>query len=86
MTLSDVELLEIVTEDGRRLGRVFDVRIHGRPTTRERADTANVDAIVFGRLGLLERLGLRRATNRTLPWDCVVAVRDGQVIVRKTAA
>ena len=86
MTLSDFELLEIFTEDGRRLGRVFDLRIHGRPTTRERSDTASIDAIVFGRLGLLERLGLRPATSRTLPWDCVVAIGEGRLVVRSSAA
>jgi sporulation protein YlmC with PRC-barrel domain len=82
MKLTDFELLEVVTESGERLGRVFDIRIHGRPTARDHAPSARVDALVFGTLGLLERLGVRRANSRILPWERVVALRDGRVIVR----
>ena len=82
MKLTDFDLLEVVTEDGRRLGRVFDLRIHGRPTTRSTQQRADVDQLVYGTLGLLERLGLRKATGRTLRWDQVVSVRAGSLVIK----
>ena len=83
MKLSDFEMLEVVSEAGERLGHVFDLRGHGRPTTHEAADGTPVDELVYGTLGLLERLGVRRKSGKTLRWEQVAAVRDGKVIVRR---
>jgi hypothetical protein len=82
MKLTDFELLEVVTQDGERLGHVFDVRAHGRPTIDSSQSMGPVDELVYGTLGLLERLGVRRATGRTLKWEQVVAIREGKVVVR----
>lgn len=82
VTLSDFELLEVVAEDGRSLGRVFDLRAHGRPTTRSRQESARIDDIVYGTLGLLERLGIRSAKSHVLPWKQVVAVEAKRLVVR----
>ena len=82
MKLTDFELLEVVTEDGRKLGRVFDLRAHGRPTARGRQESARIDGIVYGPLGLLERLGIRSAKGRVLPWKQVVAVEEKRLVVR----
>jgi sporulation protein YlmC with PRC-barrel domain len=80
--LSDFEMLEIVTEEGRSLGHVFDLRAHGRPTTTSTQAMGPVDKVVYGTLGLLERLGVRRVAGRTLKWDRVVAIRAGKIVVR----
>jgi hypothetical protein len=82
MKLTDFEMLEVVAEDGRRLGHVFDLRAHGRPTTPARQARVPVDELVYGTLGLLERLGVRRASGRTLRWEQVVAIRNGRIVVR----
>jgi hypothetical protein len=80
--LTDFELLKVVTEDGRHLGHVFDLRAHGRPTLDSRRNREPVDELVYGTLGLLERLGIRRKSGRTLQWSQVIAVRDGKIVVR----
>jgi hypothetical protein len=80
--LTDFELLEVVTEDGTRLGRVFDLRAHGRPTLDSSQSMGPVDELVYGPLGLLERLGVRRAAGKTLKWEQVVAIRAGRIVVR----
>jgi len=80
--LTDFELLNVVTEDGRELGRVFDLRAHGRPTADSRRRVEPIDEVVYGTLGLLERLGVRRKPGRALQWDRVVAIRDGKIVVR----
>jgi hypothetical protein len=81
LKLSDFELLEVVTEDGRRLGRVFDLRVHGRPTTQWKPPEMRIDAVVYGTLGFLERVGVRKASSQTIGWDQVVALRPGKIIV-----
>lgn len=82
MRLTDVEALKVVSEDGRELGRVFDLRAHGRPTTKGRQESARTDAIVYGPLGLLERLGLRSAKGSVLPWKQVMSVDAKRIVVR----
>jgi hypothetical protein len=81
LKLSDFELLEVVTEDGRRLGRVFDLRVHGRPTTKWKPPEMAIDAVVYGTLGFLERVGVRKASSQTIGWDQVVALRPGEIVV-----
>jgi sporulation protein YlmC with PRC-barrel domain len=75
-TACELELMEVRTEDGRRLGRVFDLSLH----TGRRGAPA-VAAIVYGRRGLLERLGLRHARPSSLPWSRVRAIRDRVIVV-----
>jgi hypothetical protein len=78
--LTDFEMLQVVSEDGKRLGHLFDLRAHGRPTAE--TTMGPVDQVVYGTRGLLERLGVRAVSGRTLGWDQVVAIRDRKVIVR----
>jgi len=82
MKVSRLELLELRTEDGRRLGHVFDLRL--KPPASVDAWPDEVDSLVYGTLGLLERLGLRAARTRTLPWRDVLGVRHGVLVVRRT--
>jgi hypothetical protein len=84
MKLSRLELLELRTEDGRRLGHVFDLRLHVARGADAWPD--EVDSLVYGTLGLLERLGIRRAEPKTMPWREVTGVRDGALIVRRAPA
>ena len=86
MKLTGFELMEVVTEDGKRLGRVFDLRAHGRPNGRFHQEAAQVDALVYGTLGLLERLGIRKAAGHTIGWDRVVDMKDRRIVVRASAS
>src|ERR1700712_1917696 len=81
MRLTEFELLEVVSEDGRRLGHVFDLRAHGRPTRNSPGATGPVEELLYGTLGLLERLGVRKAVGTTLAWDDVISIRAGKIIV-----
>ncbi|HUP08778.1 MAG TPA: hypothetical protein VMU47_16590, partial [Caldimonas sp.] len=66
---------------GRRLGHVFDLRLHAGAGPDAWPD--EVESLVYGTVGLLERLGLRHARTKTLPWRDVVGLRDGALIVRR---
>ena len=87
MRLSALLEAMVERESGERLGRAHDFRGRWLGTKME------VAAIVIGRRGLLERLGIgsarggRRRKHKTwggevVPWDDVVRVKPGQVIVR----
>ena len=76
------ERFRVETTDGRRLGRVFD--LHCR-WPQGRGGAPVVEAIVCGRLGLLERLGLVEHEPDAVPWSAVREIR-AQVIVVDAAA
>jgi sporulation protein YlmC with PRC-barrel domain len=87
---TDLLGLEVVDEDGRRLGHVYDLRMVGAP--QESPDRAwRLEGLVVGGRGLIERFGLMAKARRDplLPrdvvrWDDVLAVGDA-VRVRRGA-
>jgi sporulation protein YlmC with PRC-barrel domain len=85
--LSELLDRQVVTESGRVLGRAFDLR--GRWAGQE----VEVTALVVGRRGFLERLGIgssqgeRRRHHKTwkhdaVPWEAVLRLQDGRIVVR----
>jgi sporulation protein YlmC with PRC-barrel domain len=70
---------EVVTESGRQLGKCRDLRAslgRGRPS---------VQAIVVGRVGWFEHLGLGRPSSRrkdAVPWGAVVRLDGKRIVVR----
>ena len=67
-----LEGLDVRTEGGEQLGCLHDLRI-----TRD----GHVTHLVYGRRGLLERLGFRGERFDTIPWSQVVAVRAREIVV-----
>jgi sporulation protein YlmC with PRC-barrel domain len=86
MRLSSLLRRSVVTESGRKLGHVHDVR------AVRRGDRLFVSGVVVGRHGLLEHFGIGTApgrpgtkihkTENVVPWDAVVRVAAGKVVVR----
>ena len=81
MKASEFQRMTVETESGRFLGHVFDLRSEGEPEYGAPHDRRAVTKIVYGRMGLLARLGLDEADATTLPWTAVKAIRDGKLIV-----
>ena len=73
-----IELMRVETADGRFLGRVFDLRCRW---DLDAPDVPVVDQVIFGKLGLLERVGLRRLTPRSVHWYLVEAVVGNVIVV-----
>ena len=71
------ELMRIETRSGRHLGHLFDLRCSWQPGHPQ----AVIDEIVFGRIGLMERLGLKVRKPDSVPWSAVLEVRNGVLIV-----
>ena len=78
-TACAMQLESVRTEDGRTIGRVFDMRCEWR------GNRAHLTQLVFGRRGLWERLGFRRHRRDALPWSAIVRIENGVVIVRNDA-
>jgi hypothetical protein len=86
--LSDLLGARIVTEGGDQLGHVFDVRAE-RTGEGAPAGDWRLKALVVGTRGVFERLGIRSAGDEpvldrdVVPWDAVVRLERGQVLVRE---
>ena len=86
MRLSELLGRRVVTESGRKLGHVHDVR------AVRRGDRLLVTAVVVGRHGVFEHFGLGvgpgrhgikvRETANLVPWEAVVRVASGKLVVR----
>ena len=83
MRLGELLGIQVRTESGERIGRVYDVR---GELTRQ---ALKVTGLVVGRAGVLERLGLgapesevRIRTRDVVPWSAVVRVDRRGVVVR----
>jgi sporulation protein YlmC with PRC-barrel domain len=70
---------KVVTESGREFGKCRDLRAtlgRGRP---------KVDAIVVGRSGRLEHLGIKpgsRGRRDAVAWEAVVRIEGDRIVVR----
>jgi sporulation protein YlmC with PRC-barrel domain len=80
--LAWLEDLPVVTENGARLGHVFEIRSPGRAETEPTHDERPVECILCGRRGLLERLGWKEPDALAIPWSSVVALHAHAVVVR----
>jgi sporulation protein YlmC with PRC-barrel domain len=74
-TLSSLQHRKVVTESGRSLGRVYDLR-------GELADgSLEVIGLVAGRRGFFEHLGVVERL-KCIPWDAVVRIEGKRIVVR----
>lgn len=86
MRLSGLLHRKVVTESGRSLGHVHDLR------AEQRGERLIVVAVLVGRRAYLEHFGLGvsagkqgtklRTSARSVPWDAVVRFSSGTLVVR----
>jgi sporulation protein YlmC with PRC-barrel domain len=86
MRLSELLHRKVVTESGRRLGHVHDLR------AEQRGDRLVVTAVLVGRRAFLEHFGLGvsagtqgtklRTSAQSVPWDSVVRFSSGTLVVK----
>jgi sporulation protein YlmC with PRC-barrel domain len=72
---------EVVTQDGERLGRVFDVRCYGEPEHGITNQERTVGELLYGTRGLLELIGLRTTSLQSVAWHSVRGIEDEKIIV-----
>lgn len=81
--VSEFQFLRVESEDGKFLGHVFDLRSSGEPEHGLTREKRVVTELVYGKMGLLARLGLDEADATTLPWESVKEISEGKIIVRQ---
>jgi hypothetical protein len=69
--LSELTGRRVVDGDGHVRGRVVDLRSPGEPETRPREKPRHVEALLYGRRGLLERLGWVEPKSEEVLWQDV---------------
>lgn len=74
-TACELQGCRVRTADGELLGRAFDLRCVWR------GPSLVATHLVYGRRGLLERLGFRTPRQDTLPWSAVVRVDERVIVV-----
>lgn len=83
MKLSEVLGMEVVTASGVHRGHVIDLRSSGE-AERGQSNTARViHEIIIGRVGWLERMGLRPIHEEIIPWAEVATVGTRRVTLRR---
>jgi sporulation protein YlmC with PRC-barrel domain len=91
MLVSELLRCSVVTRSGEKLGHVFDLRVARSPRSdRKRADQEwRLVGLVVGPRGARERFGLVRGglagprhERDAIPWDSVVRMRPGEIVVR----
>jgi hypothetical protein len=83
MTLTDLLRIDVVDEDGAKLGSLMDLRGR-RATARARGD-ARIDTLVFAAPGYLEHIGVRRAASCEAAWKDVLRVEQDRIVIRRKA-
>lgn len=83
--LTQLDDLPVLGEDGRHLGRVFEIRSPGVAETAPSRAAREVDCLLCGRLGLLERLGWKQIRPRAVPWSAVRSIDAHGMHVHGTA-
>jgi sporulation protein YlmC with PRC-barrel domain len=84
MRLSEFLKLEVVSVNGRHLGHVVELRCAGEPEHGNPRQERVISEFLFGRFGWLERLGLKAVNEQKVPWESVLAIRDGKILIRRT--
>ena len=79
--ITELQFLRIVDTNGKKLGHVFDVRSDGAPEQGGTQACRQITELVYGRSGLLTRLGLLEAKTETVPWNAVSKIKYGTIIV-----
>jgi hypothetical protein len=73
----DIQNRRVRTASGKLLGHAHDLRC-----THRGAD-AVITHLVYGRRGLLERVGFREPSRDTLPWSRIIEIRAHEFIVEE---
>jgi len=74
----------LVNERGELLGRVLELRSEGEPEHGSSANSRSVSELLYVRTGLLEKLGLREAAIRKLPWKAIKRIEGSTLVVSQS--
>jgi hypothetical protein len=79
--ITDILFAEIETDDGRRLGRVYDIRSAGEPEHGFTHDERDISVLIYGSSGLLEMLGFKQRKLNGISFGAIQRFVNGKIIV-----
>jgi hypothetical protein len=80
--ITDILLSEVEDEDGKKYGRIFELRSNGDPEHGITSTDRRIDMLLCGTSGWLQELGFRPANISTVQWDEIVEIKKNKVIIR----
>lgn len=83
--LTLLEWMEVVGEDGTRLGRLMDLRARGDRGPIDSAQRLDPEVMLIGAGGWLEEMGLRQGGAREVSVKSIIGIESGKLIVRASA-
>jgi sporulation protein YlmC with PRC-barrel domain len=84
--ITDILFAEIYTEDGEKLGHVFDLRCDGEPEHGFPNESRAITHILYGERSFWEVLGYKTLSLDSVPFSAVTKIEKGRVIVSNGAA
>jgi hypothetical protein len=83
MRLHDVVGMEVVSHLEEHLGHVVDLRCAGEPEHGEERSHRVVTEVVFGRVGWLERMGLRAVREEVVAWAKIETFGTTRILLKR---
>ena len=83
MRLHDVVGMEVVSHLEEHLGHVVDLRCAGEPEHGGERSHRVVTEVVFGRVGWLERMGLRAVREEVVPWAKIETFGPTRILLKR---
>lgn len=80
--ITDILLAEVEDENGRKYGRVFELRSDGDPEHGVTSEDRVITSLLCGTSGWLEELGFRPRSVSTIQWSEVVRFKKKKIIIR----
>ena len=71
----------VVSESGKRLGRVVELRCPGEPEHGNSKNERVVGELLYAKGGFLERIGLRKANIKRAPWQFVKKIEPNTIVI-----
>ena len=79
--ITDYLFAPIETEDGRKLGRIYEIRSAGEPEHGITHETRDASVLLYGRPGFWESLGFKQAALEGVSTDEIRRFENGKVII-----
>jgi hypothetical protein len=83
--ITDFLFAEIESEDGTKLGHVFDLRSKGEPEHGFENEDREITEILYGTRSFLETLGWKETELKKVAWSEVKKIEDGKIIVGESS-
>ena len=80
--ISDILLTEVEDQNGKKYGRVFELRSEGDPEHGITSKERSIGSLLCGKTGWLQELGFRPTNVSTVHWDEIVEVKKNKIIIR----